>query len=320
MPHSYRDRTITLADIEAAAEAYSNWGRWGPEDEAGTLNFVGPDEIAAAGGLIRKGKSFALGLDFGRNGPQPGRGERFNCIHTMMRTGTDAVRGLHDDIKLRYADDQVTMALQCGTQWDALSHIFYGDHMWNGYDAWLVDSSGAHRNGIEKVKDRMVGRGVLLDVARWLGQDAVAPGQAITCEDLDAVAAAQGVEVRKGDFVLVRTGHKEDEALAGDFQGYLAEAPGLAFETLRWIHERQIAAIATDTWCCEVFPNESRDALQPWHWVAIPKIGVTVGEMFHLGELARDCAEDGIYEAFFCAPPLPVTRAVGSPINPMAIK
>jgi kynurenine formamidase len=309
-----------MADLERMAEACSNWGRWGPEDEAGTLNFVGPEEIAAAARLIRKGRSFSLGLDFGRNGPQPGRGERFNCVHTMMRTGTDAVRGLHDGLKLRYSDDMVAMPLQCGTQWDALSHIFYGDHMWNGYDAWLVDSGGAHRNGIEKVKDRMAGRAVLLDVARWAGVEALAPGAAITCEDLDAVARSQGVEVRRGDFLLVRTGHKEDGARAGDWQGYMGAAPGLAFETLAWLHAREVAAVATDTWCCEVYPNETQEAFQPWHWVAIPKIGLTVGEMFFLGDLAADCAQDGVYEMFLCAPPLPVTGGVGSPINPMVMK
>jgi kynurenine formamidase len=318
MPHAHDSLRLTMADIEAAAEAFSNWGRWGPEDEAGTLNFVGPAEVAAAAALIRKGKTFALGHDFGRNGPQPGRGERFNCVHTMMRTGLDAVR-LTNSRALRYSDDQITMPLQCGTQWDALSHIFYGDHMWNGYDAWLVDSHGAHRNGIEKVKDRMVGRGVLLDVARWHGGP-LAGGEAITADDLDAVARAQGVEVRRGDFVLVRTAYEEDKARAGDWTGYMGAAPGLAFGTLDWIHGREIAAIATDTWGCEVFPNETDDAFMPWHWIAIPKIGVTVGEMFFLGELAADCADDSAYEFFFCAPPLPVTRAVGSPINPMAVK
>ena len=88
----------------------------------------------------------------------------------MIATGTDAVAGRQESIGIRYADDMVTMPLQCGTQWDALGHIFNGEKMWNGYDARLVDSSGAQKNGIEKVKDRMVGRGVLLDVARYQGR------------------------------------------------------------------------------------------------------------------------------------------------------
>src|SRR5665213_4256517 len=82
----------------------------------------------------------------------------------------------------------------------------------------------------------------------------------------------------------------------------------------------QIAAICTDTWGCEVRPNETKDAFQPWHWVVIPMRGLTMGEIFYLEELAEDCAADKVYEFFFCGPSLPITKAVGSPVNPMAIK
>ena len=78
--------------------------------------------------------------------------------------------------------------------------------------------------------------------------------------------------------------------------------------------------ICTDTWGCEVRPNETKDAFQPWHWVVIPMMGLTMGEIFYLEELAEDCAADKVYEFFFCGPPLPITKAVGSPTNPMAIK
>jgi kynurenine formamidase len=97
-------------------------------------------------------------------------------------------------------------------------------------------------------------------------------------------------------------------------------APGLKFETCYWIQEKEIAAICADTWGCEVRPNESTDVVQPWHWVAIPAMGLTMGEMFFLKELAEDCANDGIYEFFFCGPPLIITGGTGSPINPLAIK
>ena len=108
---------------------------------------------------------------------------------------------------------------------------------------------------------------------------------------------------------------------AGDWGGYAGgDAPGLAFETAEWIHKKQIAAICTDTWGCEVRPNETKDASQPWHWVVIPMIGITMGEIFYLRDLAADCAQDKVYEFMFFAPPLQVTGAVGSPINPQAIK
>jgi kynurenine formamidase len=322
MPRRFDSKKFDLDHLHAMAEKCKNWGRWGPDDEIGTLNFVSADDIVRAGSLVKRGKAFSLGLNFDRNGPQKGLwGNRYNPIHAMLATGTDAVAGNQDAGGLRYADDSVSMPLQCGTQWDALGHIFYGDKMWNGYDARLVDSNGAQKNGIEKAKGRMIGRGVLLDVARHCEVDCLADGMAITCADLDETARAQGVEIRRGDFVIVRTGQMEQRLAAGEWGGYAGgDAPGLAFETAEWIHKKEIAAICADTWGCEVRPNETDDASQPWHWVVIPMIGITMGEIFYVKDLAEDCAKDRVYEFLFCAPPLPITGAVGSPINPMAVK
>ena len=308
--------------IYEAAEALSNWGRWGADDQIGTLNFVTPEDIVRAAGLIRKGKVFALGLPLDQKLQSGLFGGRWNPIHTMLATGTDAVSGNQDERpRLRYADDAVNMPCQASTQWDALAHIFLDDKMYNGYDARLVDSNGARRNGIEHTRNKMVGRGVLLDVARFKGVDALRDGERITNRDLDDTAAAQGVEVRRGDFVIVRTGQQEAYLAKGEWGTYAGgDAPGLAFETAYWIHEKEIAAICTDTWGCEVRPNETPEANQPWHWVVIPKIGISMGEIFYLKELAEDCAEDRVYEFFFCAPPLNLPGGCGSPINPQAIK
>ena len=313
---------VTLKDINAAAERLKNWGRWGADDEIGTLNNISPQDIVNAARLIRKGKVFSLALNFDSSGPQNGQwGGRFNPIHTMLATGTDAVSGRQESIGLRYADDIVTMPLQCGTQWDALGHIFFGEKMWNGYDARLVDSNGAHKNGIEKAKDKMVGRGVLLDVARHKGVESLEDGYGIGTGELEKCAADQGVDTQRGDFVIVRTGHMERCLRSGEWGGYAGgNAPGLRFETADWIRRTDIAAICADTWGCEVRPNESDVASQPWHWVVIPMIGISMGEIFYLKDLAADCANDRVYEFFFCAPPLPITRAVGSPVNPIAIK
>ena len=228
---------VTLDDIQAAADRLTNWGRWGPDDEIGTLNNITPQDIIAAAQLIRKGKVFSLALPFDNKGPQNGRwGNRFNPIHTMLTSGVDAVAGKHESIGLRYADDMVSMPLQCGTQWDALGHIFYGEKMWNGYDARLVDSSGAEKNGIEKTKDKMVGRGVLLDVARFKGVSSLEGGHGISVDELEGCAASQKVEIRKGDFVIVRTGHMERCLASGEWGGYAGgDAPGLRFETADWI-------------------------------------------------------------------------------------
>ncbi len=309
--------------IETAAKELSNWGRWGENDQIGTLNNITPAEITTAAGLIRKGKVFSLGLSL-KEPIQSGLfGGRWNPIHTMLATGTDAVLGNQDHPApyLRYADDAINMPCQASTQWDALCHIFLGDKMYNGYDATLVDSRGAQKLGIEHVRDKMVGRGVLLDVARFKGLDSLPDGYGITNADLDACAAAQGVEIRKGDFVLVRTGHQERCLARQDWTGYAGgDAPGLSFETSYWIRGKDIAAICTDTWGCEVRPNETDEANQPWHWVVIPAIGISMGEIFYLKELAEDCANDKIYEFFFTAPPLHLPGGAGSPINPQAVK
>ena len=319
-------RKLTMSDIRAAAERLKNWGRWGADDEIGTLNFTTPADIVAAARLVQKGKVMSLALAYDAKGPQGGKSKypalgRFNPIHVMLRTGTDAYSGVLDHRKIRGADDIIIMPLQCGTQWDGLGHIFYGDHMWNGYDCRTVTSSGAQKCGIEQTRERMVGRGVLLDIPRMLGQEHLADGFAITAELLDKAERHCRVEVRRGDFLLVRTGQMEAKLAEENWDGYAGgDAPGLAFETLDWLHKKQVAAIVTDTWGVEVRPNETDEANQPWHWISIPIMGLTVGEIFNMAELAKDCAEDKRYEFMFVAPALPVTGAVGSPVNPLAIK
>jgi kynurenine formamidase len=309
--------------IETAARDLSNWGRWGTDDQIGTLNNVGPADVVAAAGLIRQGKVFALGLSL-KEPIQSGLfGGRWNPIHTMLATGTDAAAGNQDSDGpyLRYADDAINMPCQASTQWDALCHIFLGDRMYNGFDANLVDARGARKLGIENVRNKMVGRGVLLDIARFKGVESLPDGYAITNAELDACAAAQRVEIRRGDFVIVRTGQQERCLAEKDWSGYAGgDAPGLAFETCYWLKEKDVAAICSDTWGCEVRPNETGEANQPWHWVVIPALGISMGEIFYVKELAEDCAADGIYEFFFCAPPLHLPGGAGSPINPKAIK
>jgi kynurenine formamidase len=320
-------RKLTRQDLREAAEKFKNWGRWGPQDEIGTLNHTQPEDIVAAARLVRKGKVISLALNFDQNGPQGAKSKypsmgRINPVHTMLRTGTDAYSGVLDKRGIRAADDMVVMPLQCGTQWDGLGHVFYENNMWNGYDCREVTSAGAQKCGIEKTKNRMVGRGVFLDVPRALGMDVLPDGHAITSSELDKTASFQKVELKKGDFVIVRTGQMEAKLAAGSWDGYPGgDAPGFSFETLGWIQRTELAALASDTWGCEVRPNESEPGInQPWHWITIPIMGMTMGEIFYVAELAQDCAQDGVYEFLFVAPALPITGAVGSPINPLAIK
>src|SRR5439155_20624428 len=128
-------------------------------------------------------------------------GGRGDPLPHLLATGTDAVAGNHDVTPgLPYADDAINLPTQAATQWDALAHVFLGEKMWNGYPATLVDCRGAHKNGIEKFANRMVGRGVLLDVARYKSVAYLAYGYPITAADLDGTARPHGVSVRRAVF------------------------------------------------------------------------------------------------------------------------
>jgi kynurenine formamidase len=312
------------ATLRKLAMRVRNWGRWGPSDEIGTLNFITPDAIAAACRLATAGKVFALGIPLQREGPQSGTRQRFNPIHTMFRDGGDAPRTPAEVTAMQGyggSDDWIVMPLQCVTQWDSLAHVFYEGKMFNGYDAALVTSSGTSKNSIDKTKSRIAGRGVLLDVARWKGVRALEPGYAITPADLDATAAAERVEVRRGDLLIVRTGHMSRYLDRNDWRHFdLDDSPGVSVHTAPWMHAKEIAAIAADNYAVEVRPSELPPFRSPFHICAIPNMGLTLGEIFYLEELAVDCAADGRYEFLLVAPPLPVTRGVGTPINPYAIK
>ena len=299
-----------------------NWGKWGAEDELGTLNYITPEIVRRAAGLVKRGVTFSLSIPFDSSGPQINQPRRFNPIHRMILTGPDFTTGAFTRPGgVGFADDMVIMALQCATQWDALSHCFVDGQLYNGYDANLVSSTGAKKNGIEKMARFIATRGVLLDIPRVKGVEWLEPGYAITTADLDAAVRAHRVSVGTGDALLVRTGQMTMCRRRGGWGDYAGgDAPGLSFHTAPWLHERQIAAVATDTWGMEVRPNELPDTYQPLHQVLIPNMGLLVGEIFELDGLAEDCARDGVYEFQFVAPPLPVTGAVGTPVNPLAIK
>ena len=193
-----------------------------------TLNHVKPEDIVKAASLIRTGKVFALGIPLDREGPQNGLfGGRFNPIHQMLATGTDAIAGQQDWNKIRYADDTLMLCVQGATHWDALGHVFYEDKAYNGFDAKLIDSRGLSVLGIEHSKNKMVGRGVLLDIARFRGVKWMQDGESISNDELDRCAKDQNVSIGRGDFVLIRTGQMErclEEKKWGGYAG--GDAPG----------------------------------------------------------------------------------------------
>ena len=282
----------------------------------------------AASRLVTSGRVISLAIPVDENGPQTGGFGRFNPIHLMIRDGNGAMTGttVRDfyggrDRWIRGTDDLLILPLQSGTQWDALGHIIFDGKIYNGYDATEVGSKGALRNDIAQLRDRVAGRGVLLDIPRSRGVPWLEPGEAIHVADLEACERAQGVTVGRGDIVLIRTGQIAQCRDAGSWGTYAGgPAPGLALDTTAWIHERELAAVASDTWGLEVQPNETEDVFQPLHIILLVGMGLLMGEIFDLEALADDCASDGRYEFLFTAPPLPITGGVGSPVNPIAIK
>jgi kynurenine formamidase len=303
----------------------SNWGRWGGEDEIGTANFITPEAVARAARLVRRGVVLSCALPLDERGPvYPGR---LAPKHVMTLSGADYAAGQKGfgsvpEGGIKFADDYLFAPLQCSTQWDALSHAWYGEELYNGFSQREVRGSvGARRLGIEKLYRHFVGRGVLLDLPRALDRgERLSPGYAVTPTDLDRALAMAGLAAESGDVLLVRTGHLPWFYALEDKSEFWKAAPGLGQATVGWLHERQVAAVALDNLTVEVQPSETAGAVLPLHGVLIRDLGLTLGEMFYLEDLAADCAADSVYEFFFVGQPLRIKGAVGSPINPLAIK
>jgi kynurenine formamidase len=303
----------------------SNWGRWGADDQIGTANFITPEAIVRAVRLVRRGVVFSLAIPLDDRGPvYPGR---LPPKHIMTISGADyeaGQRGLGTDPEggIKFADDYLFAALQCSTQWDGLAHAWYGGELYNGVSQREIrGSSGARRLGIEKLHRHFVARGVLLDVARALGAASrLDPGYAITADDLDRAVAQAGVTIERGDVLLVRTGHLPWFYELKDKTEFWKAAPGLGRTTVDWLHAREVAAVAADNITVEVQPAESAGGVLPLHGALIRDLGLTLGEMFYLEDLAADCRQDNVFAFLFVAQPLRITGAVGSPINPLVVK
>ncbi len=305
-----------LEDFRAAGQRLRNWGRWGEDDERGTVNLITPERLVAAAGLIRNGRIFDLGIPFDERGPQSGA-LRPNPMHLMSETGDEQLF----PGGFKYADDFIFMSLQSASQWDSLAHVYYDDKLYNGFPARDVTVKGAAHCAIDRQAKGIAGRGVLLDIAAVRGVEWLGAGTVITPDDLDAAAHRQGgVEVGPGDIVLFRTGWRRMFLREADPVAFMNSEPGLGQACCDWLRERDVAAVCSDNWAIEVLPGEHPDVLLNVHMVLIRDMGMMLGEMLDFEELAADCHGDGVWEFFFVAPPLKVTRAVASPVNPLAIK
>jgi kynurenine formamidase len=304
-------------EVKELAAKVRNWGRWGDDDEIGTLNLITDDVVQAAAQEIRTGKRLALGLPLDENGPQSGAiPGRDNPVREMIMVDM-ALTG--DPSNFTTSDDKVAMGIQAGTHWDALAHVSYEGNLYNGVNSSeAITVAGASRMGIDKIKT-IVGRGVLLDVAKAKGVDRIEGNYPLTAADLDAACELGKVEVRSGDIVLIRTGQMQ-LFFAGDREAYGTPCSGPSLQTVEWFHSRDVAAVATDNIVFECFPSEREDAMLPVHLLHLVDMGMTQGQNWNLEELAKDCAADGRYSFFLDASPMPFTHAVGSPVNPIVVK
>jgi kynurenine formamidase len=309
---------VTLSDeFLELAKRVSNWGRWGDDDELGTLNLIDAAAVRRGADCVKTGKRFSLALRLDQRGPQVGGiPGRINPLRTMTAINNEFA-GTIDGFCT--SDDVVTMGLQAATHWDALAHVSYSGQIYNGYPASTITADGAAKCGISRVAS-LISRGVLLDVARARGKERLDPGYGITSDDLDAALGLAGGDVQPGDVVLVRTGFLQ-LFKARDREGYAAgHQPGLTMGTVPWFRDRDVAAVATDTFTFEVWPCEDEHMLLPVHLLHLRDMGLTQGQNFDLEALSADCAADGVFEFFLEASPLPFTGGCGSPVNPVAVK
>ncbi len=302
----------------------SNWGKWGPDDEVGSLNYLGPEQVVSAARLVTSGKTFTLQRLIGdpKGDPVwPGRtpAERTQILDESKWDSADAPAypgGLH------YADDKINAYLQGSTQYDALGHVWYGGQIWNGYDA-RITVGGLDRASVEPIAQRGIGgRAVLLDMARFREKANLDPAETFTHEDLLACAKSQGVEINKRDILIIRTNFLKLFFELGDaFYEDFCE-PGLVYsrELVQWFQDMEIPNLVTDTIANEVTTDPHNGVALVLHGALMRNLGVTLTEIADLELLATDCAADGVYAFLYVAAPLKVALGSGSPVNPVVIK
>jgi kynurenine formamidase len=237
-------KRLSVEDFEFAFEQVKNWGRWGPDDELGTLNLITREHVRAAAGLVRSGRRVSLAIPVNTvAGP--------DNHNPATRHVTQAHDVPVDSSKVRFALDWLGMACHgdCHTHVDALCHISYDGLTYNGRSATEVMlSTGAVAQDITVAKEGIVGRGVLLDIPALREVDWLEPGDAVTAAELDACVDRQGVTLGEGDILVLRTGHHRRRLALGPWDnGPDGEGKaGLHVDAVGWMHERGIAAFLPD--------------------------------------------------------------------------
>ncbi|CRM14920.1 Putative cyclase [Pseudomonas sp. 31 E 6] len=309
---------------ELLGDAPSNWGRWGAEDEVGSLNYLTAQEVMRGVAHIKTGSVFTLQRMIGDPAGDPVWPGRTPAERTMVldESSWDNDHGPCYPGGLHYADDKIDAFLQGSTQYDALGHLWYGGKIWNGYDA-RTTVGGLDKASVAPIGERgVVGRGVLLDMARHRGKRMLDKGETFTHRDLEACAEAQGHSIEPHDILIIRTNflqafYEQGEAF---YDGFCE--PGLTYsqELVQWFYDKKIPNLVTDTIANEVTIDPVSGVALPLHCALMRNLGIAFTEICNLETLAESCAKDGQYTFLYVAAPLKVHRATGSPVNPVVIK
>lgn len=307
---------VSIEEFERIFESVKNWGRWGPEDERGTLNYITPQHVRAAAGLVRSGRQVSMSIPINT---VAGPDNASPAIHLMVQAhdideGTNGPRFALDFLGMAFHGD-------CHSHVDALCHISYKGLTYNGKRAEeVVTSQRAVSQDIDAIAAGLVGRGVLLDLPRFHGVPWLEPGVAVTRAELEACEAAEGVRLGVGDILVFRTGHHRRRLELGAWDnGPRGEGKaGLHVDTIPWMHERQLAAFLPDG-DGETVPSTVEGMMDPIHPLQITAMGMLAADSLQFEDLAQACVEEGRFDFMVVGLPLRLQGGTGSPWNPIAI-
>ncbi|MGH7839898.1 MAG: cyclase family protein [Candidatus Binataceae bacterium] len=312
---------------ELLKDSPKNWGRWGANDEIGCLNFLTSAEVLRGVRAVKQGKVFMLGVPVARPAGDPTHPLRSQPIHTLTHDEGSYISGRDKPFPggLKYSDDVITMFPQSTTQYDALGHAWYGDKLYNGFDP-KTTIGGLQKCSIQPMGEHgVVGRGVLIDAARFKGKKHLDRGEGVTLTDLLDAAKKQGTTIEKHDILVLHTGWLNrfyEEGVGAFFPDGQFDEPGLEYspELVKWFHEMEIASISADNVGCEQGFNKTTQSTGVLHGALLCNLGVIFNEIVWLKDLADDCARDGQYSFLFAGAPLKLVHGCGSSVNPIAIK
>ena len=296
---------MTEAEVIALFDRCSNRGRWGPDDELGTLNLITPEKRLAALAGVRAGRCVSIGRDLVTHGS---RHSPPSAVH-LMTYGGHQPTGAQDALLLVPHGFEVT-------HMDALAHAYFEGGVYNGRSATdAVPRDGIAFGSIHAARDGIVTRGVLLDVPAALGVEHLEPGDGIGVGDLEAAERLAGVRVEPGDVVVVRSGLDRREALHGF--GPVEPREGLLPDAVLWLHEREVAVFSGD--CIERLPSGYPRVPMPLHQIGLVAMGLMILDATDVESLRNLCRDEARNDFLFVASPLRLPGGSGSPVNPLVV-